>query len=101
DILSVGIFLVDLQKSAVLSADADGAHTKTLYQLYQALIYAAQHHLRHFHRVRIRHTQTVDKFRLHSYFTDPLADLLAAAMNDDRLETVKFQKCHILNNTLL
>ena len=39
--------------------------------------------------------------RLHADFTDPAADFLTAAMNDDRFETNQFQKNNILDHILL
>src|SRR5699024_465662 len=86
---------------AVLPADADGTYAQTFHQLDQTLIHTAEHHLCHFHRIFVRHAQTVDKLRLHADFSDPLADLLAAAVDNNRLESDQLQEGHVLNHPLL
>ena len=68
------------------------------HQLYQALIDLVQDHLGNLHGRLIGHAQAVHKMRLHAYFIDPAADLLASAMHDDRFETNQLKQYHILDN---
>ena len=41
----------------------------------------------------------VDKLRFFPYFADPAADLLASAVNNNRLKSYQFQKNHILDHS--
>ena len=89
DVLAIRIFLGNLQESSVLSAHSDSTHSKSLNQLHQFLIHLTQHHLCKLHGGLIRHTEAVDKLRLHPYLADPPADFLSASMHDDRFKADK------------
>ena len=87
DIFAFGKFLMALEKAAVFSADADCLYAERFYQSNKLLVYFCKNHLCDLHSVFVRYTETVYKMRLHADFTDPAADFLAAAVNNDRFET--------------
>src|SRR5699024_3781114 len=76
------------------------AHAQLLHKLYQAFVDPAQHHLGDLHCIRIGHPESVDKLRLHSDLADPFADLFAASVYDDRLESDELEQCDVLDHTL-
>ena len=67
----LGVFLLHLQQSAVLAADADRLDAQLFHQLDQAFVDLIQDHLRNLHGRLIRHTQAVDKLRFHADFVRP------------------------------
>ena len=67
--------------------------------LNKTFIYLAQNHLSQLHSCLIGHTKSILKFRFHTNFSNPAADFLTAAMNNDRFEAYQFQKCDVLNDS--
>ena len=66
--------------------------------LHETFVDLAKHHLCHFHRLRVGHTQSVDELRFHSDFADPFADLFSAAVHNDRFKPNQFQKSDVFDH---
>ena len=98
DIFSVSELLVYCEKTAVFTADADRTDAKAFYKLHKALIHLAEHHLGQLHRRLVRHPQAVHELRFHADLADPPADLLAPAVDNDRLEADELKQGHIFDD---
>ena len=101
DVLTVGIFFLYLEESAVLAADTNRLDTEFFHHGHQALIHLVQYHFRDFHGLLVSDTQTVDELCFFADLADPAADLLTAAMDDDGFEAYQLQQCHVLDDILL
>jgi len=87
DVFAFGKLLFALEKAAILTADTYSLYAERFYQSNKLLVYFCKNHLCDLHSVFVRYTETVYKMRLHADFTDPAADFLAAAVNNDWFET--------------
>ena len=101
DILSLRVLLHALQEISILTGDTDGLAAEVVDELYQGLVNLVQHHLGDLHGILIGHTKSVHEVRLHAHLADPLRDLLATAMDDDRLQTDQLQNRYVLHDMLL
>ena len=101
DVLALRVLLHALQEISILTGDTDGLATEVVDELHQGLVDLVQHHLGDLHGILIGHTESVHEVRLHTDPADPLRDLLAATMNDDRLQADQLQDRYILHDMLL
>ena len=90
DVFAVDVALLALQKVSVLAADADRLHAQGVDHGDQALVHAAQDHLGDLHGLGVSDAEALHELRLFADLGDPLGDLLAAAVDDDRLEADQF-----------
>jgi len=72
----------------VLTGQADGAATVAVDQVDDFLVHmAAQHHFHHIHGLRVGHAHAVDKMALDGQTLEQIADLRAATVDYDRVDT--------------
>ena len=67
--------------------DTDGKNAQLLNHLHKGFVHTIKYHLCNLHGWGIGLSKAVDKLRLHTRLCHPAADLLAAAVNNDRLKT--------------
>ena len=101
DVLTVGIFFLYLEESAVLAADTNRLDTELFHHGHQALIHLVQYHFRDFHGLLVSDTQTVDELCFFANLADPAADLLTTAMHNNGFEAYQLQQRHVLNDVFL
>ena len=98
DVLAFGKFLFALEKTTVFTADTYSLNAERFYKRNKFFVYFGKNHLCDLHGVFVRYTETVYETGLHADFTDPAADLLATAVNDNRFESDQLQEDCVLDD---